>query len=235
MAQTERPVLSELLQRYLPALRAHLLIRRSVPRDQIDDVLQGFISSKVLESDLIGRADRAKGKFRTFLLTALDRYVVSRLRHDLADKRGGGENRESLDAGSEFSIGTTVEAPTSGADTFDVAWARQILRETFARMRAQCETGGRPDVWGVFECRILKPALEGAEAPAYEQVVERFGYRAPTQMWNAVRTGKQMFARLLRSVIAEYADSTDDVEAELRDLYEICGHLPQDDVGHAYT
>ncbi len=231
--QPQRPVLAELLRRYLPALRAHLLIRRRVDRDEVDDVLQGFVSSKVLESDLIGRADRAKGKFRSFLLTALDRYVVSRQRHDHAQKRGAGVT-DRLD--SEFELaGPGGESAGGGgdADAFDVEWARQLLREALARARAQCESDGRTDVWGVFESRVLKPALEGAEPPAYEHIVERYGYKSPSQMWNAVRTGKQIFARVLRAVIAEYAESDEQIETELRDLREICARLPQDDASTA--
>ena len=221
--QPERPALAELLRRYEPALRAHVLLRRAATRDQVDDVVQGFISSKILEADLVGRADRTKGKFRSYLLTALDRYVVSRQRHDAAAKRGARETRE---------LPSEIEpaAPAGPiADAFDVAWARQVLADALSRVRAQCAADGRPDVWGVFESRVLKPALEGATPPSYAQIVERWGYRSPTQMWNAVRTGKHIFARMLRSVIAEYSGSADAVETELRDLRAICARLPPDD------
>src|SRR5688572_11171276 len=120
-SQCERPALSELLERYLPALRAHLLIRRSVSPNELDDVLQEFIAGKVLEADIIDRADRTKGKFRTFLLTALDRYVISRRRHDHAEKRGGADVTGSLDAIDSASSG--VKAVSASEDTFDVAWA----------------------------------------------------------------------------------------------------------------
>jgi RNA polymerase sigma-70 factor (ECF subfamily) len=196
----------------------------------MEDVLQGFISSKVLEADLLGRADRTKGKFRTFLVTALDRYVISQRRYEHADKRGAQITEQLGEA--EPHPGAGGRAAT--ADSFEVAWARQILREATARMRTQCDTDGRPDVWGVFESRILLPALQGTEPPDYSQIVERFAYRAPTQMWNAVRTGKQIFARQLRAVVAEYADSDEQVEAELRDLREICARLPQDGATAAY-
>lgn len=223
-------MLADLLRRYLPALRAHLLCRRSVDRAQVDDVLQGFVESKVLESDLIGRADRAKGKFRSFLLTALDRYVVSRHRHGLAAKRGVNRTEEFASGMEPAASGAGA---TAGADSFDVAWARQVLRETLARVRRQCETDGRPDVWGVLETRVLQPALTDATPATYEQIVERYGYRSPTQMWNAVRTGKHIFARVLRSVIAEYSGGSEAVETELRDLREICARLPQDGLPNA--
>ena len=57
--------------------------------------------------------------------------------------------------------------------------------------------------------------------------------RILSQMWNAVRAGKQIFARALRSVIAEYAGSGGEVETELRDLREICARLPQPDAPDA--
>jgi RNA polymerase sigma-70 factor (ECF subfamily) len=204
-------------------------MRKKVDRDQVDDVVQGFISGKVLEADLIGRADRSKGKFRSLLLTALDRYVISVRRHEQTQKRGASRTA-AMDGEQEMSL----VGPAGSADAFDVAWARQVLRQTLARMQEACEADGRPDVWGVFESRILKPAMDGSQPPDYEQIVQRFGYRAPTQMWNAVRTGKQLFARLLRSVIAEYTDADDQVEGELRDLREICARLPQDLGAGAY-
>jgi RNA polymerase sigma-70 factor (ECF subfamily) len=230
--QGRRPALSELLARYLPALRAHLLIRRSIDPEQVDDALQSFISSKVLEADLIARADRARGKFRTLLLTALDRFVISRQRHDQAAKRGGGRT-ESLETLAEPEAARDARAPSRDeADAFDVAWARQILRIAVERMRAQCETDGRLDVWGVFESRVLRPALEGSEPADYERVVARFGVRSPTQLWNAVRTGKLLFARVLRGVVAEYAACDEEVEAELADLRAICARLPR--AAHAH-
>jgi RNA polymerase sigma-70 factor (ECF subfamily) len=224
----QRPALSELLARYLPALRAHLLIRRSIEPDQVDDALQSFISSKVLEADLIARADRARGKFRTLLLTALDRFVISRQRHDQAAKRGGGRT-ESLETLPEPESARDARAASSPgeADAFDVAWARQILRLAVERMRAQCEADGRLDVWGVFECRVLRPALEGSEPADYDRVVARFGVRSPTQLWNAVRTGKLLFARVLRSVVSEYAESDEEMETELADLRAICARMPK--------
>jgi RNA polymerase sigma-70 factor (ECF subfamily) len=227
-AGSARPALAELLGRYLQALRAHLLIRRSVDPDQVDDVIQSFISGKVLEADLIARADRSRGKFRTLLLTALDRFVISQQRHDQAAKRGGGRT-ESLEALADPESAHDARGPRNpdGIDAFDIAWARQVLRYAIERMRAQCEADGRLDVWGVFDCRVLRPALEGSEPAEYEHVVKRFGVRSPTQLWNAVRTGKLLFARVLRSVVAEYAESDEELEAELGDLRAICARLPR--------
>src|SRR6188508_2148538 len=83
----KRPALDELLKRYLPALRVHLLIRRAGDEDAIQDLLQGFIASRILESNLIATAAPSRGKFRTLLLTSLDRYVVDQRRRASAQMR----------------------------------------------------------------------------------------------------------------------------------------------------
>src|SRR5437762_6995431 len=75
-ADGPRDALGGLLRRYMPALRARLVIEKGIQADAAGDLLNGFLADKVLERDLVARADRSRGRFRTFLLTALDRYVV---------------------------------------------------------------------------------------------------------------------------------------------------------------
>ena len=71
-----RGALSQLLVGYLPALKAHLVLAMRIPSDRADDLLQGFVSDKILGQGLIARADRERAKFRTFLLNALRNYVI---------------------------------------------------------------------------------------------------------------------------------------------------------------
>lgn len=219
-----RPAMEELLRKYLPALRVRLLARRAVPPESLDDVLNGFISQKFLEHNLAGGADRTKGKFRTLLLTALDRYVISHRREMNAAKRGTGRTVSLDDPGDgEMPVLDPVSPLTLGADPFDVQWARQIVREVIERVRAACASGNRPEVWGVFNANIVRPILHGERPLSYGELVERFAFRSPGQVWHATRTGKQMFARHLRAVVREYAESDAEVEEELRDLRRILG------------
>src|SRR5678815_584864 len=74
-----RTAMGMVLTRYLPPLRAHLL-RRGIAADRVDDLLQGFIADKVLERDLLATADRERGRFRSFLITALNNYAANQLR-----------------------------------------------------------------------------------------------------------------------------------------------------------
>lgn len=72
--------LQELLRRYCPPLKAHLVVRKRMKPEQADDLLQDFVADKVLRLKLIEHADLTKGRFRSFLLTALDRYFIDQMR-----------------------------------------------------------------------------------------------------------------------------------------------------------
>jgi len=213
----QHQALEQLLIRYLPALKAHLLHRRRIASDWASDLLQGFITDKILERRLIERADRGRGKFRTFLLTALDNYVVSEIRRESAKKRSPGD----------AALVTMDEARDHGglsasvSDVFDLAWAREVLAEAVRWMQVECEKSGRTDIWGVFECRVLDPTLGQAEPLPYEQLVERFGFQSPTQASNTLITAKRMFARMLHSVVGEYTRDEAEIDAEIEDLRRI--------------
>jgi len=216
-AEATRRALGELLTRYLPALQMHLVRGKGLSRDRADDLIQEFVAGKILEKDLIGRADRGLGKFRTFLLTALDRFLIDRVR------RAGAKKRSPADA-ALLAIGDREACLPTGKtppDVFDVTWGRGVLAEALARMRRHCEESDRADLWGIFECRLLEPILEGAEPVAYGTLVERFGLNSPAHASNVLITAKRMFARTLRTVVAEYCQDEEEIESEIADLRQI--------------
>ncbi|MCK4342388.1 MAG: sigma-70 family RNA polymerase sigma factor [Phycisphaerae bacterium] len=206
--------LNQLLIRYLPALRAHLVVTKRIAPERADDLLQSFVARKFLEENLAAQADRARGKFRTFLLTLLDRFVISEFRRAAAKKRGA-ERWSNL---TLEQLETQAAGDQRPSDAYDVTWARQLLSEAVRRMEAECRSCGRPDIWGVFQCRVLEPTLAGATPLDYSEVVTRFGFRSPSQAANVLITAKRMFERILRAVVAEYAVSEAEVEDEIRDL-----------------
>ncbi len=213
--QVKRAALAEVLRAYVPALRSHLVIRKRIPVDRADDLLQGFLSNKVLEEELIPRAERERGKFRSFLLTALDRFVLNQVEYERAKKRVAEGGVVSVDDALEH-----PEGDSGPADAFDVAWARQVLNMAVARMRAECESSGRGDVWGVFTGRVLAPTLEGAEPVAYEDLIRQFALRDVAVANNLVTTGKRMYARQLKAVVSEYEPDAS-LEQEVAELKQI--------------
>ena len=218
--QTGLESLNELLSRYRPALKAHLVLKKKFPPAQADDLIQGFLSTKVLDEGLVSRADPRKGKFRTILLTALDNYVISVIRHDAAKKRSPEQGFVSLDeTADQFGA---VEPPP---DPFDVAWANEIIMEALRRVKAECTASGRSAYWSVFESRVVAPTVDGIQPLSYEQVVARFGFRSPTEASNALVTAKRMFVRALRAVVAEYARDEDGIDREIEELRAILSRV----------
>jgi hypothetical protein len=221
-AEAKREALGQLLVGYLPALQAHLVHRKRLPAERADDLVQEFITSKILEKDLIARADQQLGKFRTLLLTALDRFVKNQLRDEHAKKRAPSQ-------GAMVAFDERYEGLPAGqrpSEAFDVAWARGVISEALRQMQAECETSGRQDLWGVFQCRVVGPILEATPPVDYKELIERFGFQSPTQASNALTTAKRMYARALRSAVGQYARDEQEIESEIKELKEIlarCG------------
>jgi len=208
--------MGELLARYLPALRAHLLHRKRLTPEQVDDLLQSFIAEKVLERNLIGRAQRGRGKFRTFLCTALDNYVLNKLRDQSARKR----QPASLLSLAEQDDHDMRRASSDEVDVFDIAWARELLRESLRRFREECASSGRLDICAIFDGRIVRPLLDGAEPTSYEQLQREYALASPLQAANLLATGKRSFVRIMRQTIAEYAGEQA-VDEEIDELVRI--------------
>jgi len=211
-----RAALDELLRVYLPALRTYLTSVRRMEEAEADDLLQSFVAAKFLESNLAAGAEQGRGKFRTLLLTSLERFMISQWRRTAARKRGGGRSEIDLEQ---------IQIPAGGqpgpGDLFEIAWARELLGEVTRRMQAECERTGHADFWGVFESRILGPIIDGTEPADYTDLVQRFGLKSPAQASNVLVTAKRMFQRILRLTVAEYAHSEPETEEEIRDLQRI--------------
>lgn len=213
-----RRTLEALVKQYQPALRSYLMARRRIGPQDADDLLQGFLASKVLEQQILRQADRTRGKFRTFLMTALERFAVSEYRKASAARRSpGAAGVGSIDAVED---GEQPVAPEA-ADLFDVEWAKQAVEVAVSRMRRECAAGGRADVWGVFKARVLDPTLADAEPAPYERLVPELKLASAEQASNLLATGKRMFSRNLHEVVAEYADDDADAEEEVRRLKRI--------------
>lgn len=195
------------LLNYLPAMQTYLLLNHRLDPDTADDILQDFVAEKVLEKNVLEQSDATRGKFRTFLLAVLDNFVRSHKR-----RRGRAQAPTvSLDHVSPI-------ASNGNVDTFEVAWARQVIAQAIERMKDACQREGRGRVWRVFECRILLPLLEHRAPMPYDQLVREAGFTSILQAANALVTAKRMFERTLREVVGEYSCNELEIDEEIRDL-----------------
>lgn len=217
----ENRALADLLELYMPAMRGFVLRALNIAPADADDILQAFVVEKILEQDVIRRADSSRGRFRDLLRQALRHFVVDRRRRRNAAKRRPRGGRvlgpEALDGRSTDGL-----APD---EAFELEWARTIVRLAYERTQAACRESGRLDVLTVFEARIWHPIMQGADPEPYKLLVERLGIESPSRASNLLTTAKRTFARSLRAVVAEYAGDENDIDAEIRELHAILQHI----------
>ena len=105
----------------------------------------------------------------------------------------------------------------SGAEQLDAEWALELLQRTLARMQHYCNRSQRPEVWEVFEARLVDPALSGSTPMAYDKLVEHFTLETPRQASGVMNTALRTFSQTFRSLVAEYTPD-DDLDREIQQL-----------------
>ncbi|MGB7160612.1 MAG: hypothetical protein WBD40_21280 [Tepidisphaeraceae bacterium] len=214
-AEDQQAKLERLLCRYLGPLRTHLVVGRRINADEAEDLLQGFVCERVIQANLLARVSRERGRFRHYLLAALDHFVVSERRKQRAIQRGGGRLVVAIDGSASDVAGAVPHDP------FERAWAQQVLSLAVMQFRQRCQSVGRDDLWTVFQARILRPVRDGVAPAPYEQLVDRLGLRSASHASNLAVTARRGFTRALRDVIGEYAQDEAEIERELVDLKRI--------------
>jgi hypothetical protein len=104
-------------------------------------------------------------------------------------------------------------------DVFNRVWACDVLQRVLKVFREECQRTGKTAHLEIFELRIVKPAIEDSEPPALEELARRYGL-TEKQVANTLVTSRRAFQRLLRAEILTYALSEQDVNTELKDLFE---------------
>ncbi len=206
--------LEELCRTYWFPLYAYVR-RQGHSKEDAEDLTQGFFAG-FLKRNYLERVSSEKGRFRAFLLAALKHFLANE--HDRAgrQKRGGGVAPLSLDwqdADTRYQID-----PADGLSPdklYDRAWATTLLEQVIARLRAECASEGKAEL---FE--QLKPFLmAGKGAIPYSEAAARLGLNE-TAARVAVHRLRKRYRELLRAEIAQTLSDPAQVEEELRALFE---------------
>ncbi len=213
------PALDELLTLYGPALKRFAITGLRVAPDEADDLCQEFMARKILAQQLLGRADRARGRFRSFLLKCFSNHVRSEWRRRAARKRGPDQAAPLAERTERLADARAIRR------AFDVEWARALLDTALRRMAAECAARGRADVWQLFEKRILAPAFSNAAPPPYDELVRELNLQSPSQAANLLVTAKRMFGRILHDTVAETVARAEDVPGEINALKKNLGGM----------
>lgn len=175
------------------------------------DLTQGFFEL-LLRKDSFARADRERGRFRTFLVTALKRYLVSEWRREHAARRGGFAERVPLDPelAERIDFGAAEATPD---ELFDRRWALVLLDSALQRLRTE--------VGGDFE--VLKDCLTAGRGEIdYPGLAETLGCREGAARV-AVHRLRKRYRAMIREEVARTVRDDGEVDEEMRVLMEALG------------
>ena len=208
--------LSNFCEAYWPPLYAFVR-HRGHASAEAQDLVQGFFAH-VLEQNTLSRADREKGKLRTFLLGSFQNFLFNEYDKARALKRGGGHQILSIDEllpEAEASMMQTMHLSDSAA--YDLVWASNIVKRAWQQLESAFEAEGKTE-W--FE--VLRPFVAGGgRTPlSQEQAAKNLGVPIATlRTW--LSRLRQRYREALRSEVASTVSDPAEVDQELHYLYQI--------------
>ena len=194
--------------------------RRGHSEHDAQDLTQGFLA-ELLASRSLTRADPARGRFRTFLLSAFCNYLAKQHREQSAQKRGGGRAATSIE---DESAGEAVRNLSDGLTPefhYERSWALAVLESVLARLREEYTRAGRLEL---FEA--LHPGLSGGPGHrGYAELGRQVGLSEGT-VAVAMHRMRRRYGEYLREEIAATVATPEDADAELRHLLKVVSTSP---------
>ena len=206
--------LEHLCRDYWYPLYAYVRRKGHSPEDA-SDLTQDFFA-KLLANEFAQGISPEGGRFRSFLLTALNRFLVDEWRRTQTLKRGGDTFTVSLEAliverGEAGYIGEASSAETA-EHLFQRAWAETLFNRVLNRLAAECDARGDTR-FGTIEPFL---ALAG-EPPALSEAADRLGLTLPA-FKSLLHRFRQRYRELLHDEVGQTVGNLGDVDEELRGL-----------------
>ena len=208
--------LASLCESYWYPLYAYVRRRGYSPADA-QDMIQGFFEQMVGHNTLT-RADREKGRLRTFLLASLQNFMKDEHGRARALKRGGGQPMVSLDektAEAEAAISANLHL--DDARSYDLTWASAVVRRAWERLQENLAAEGKSE-W----LSELKPFVDGAGSapPNQQEVAARLGVPVATLRTWLARL-RHRYREILRAEVASTVSDPASVDQELHYLHQV--------------
>ncbi|GMW00898.1 MAG: hypothetical protein AMXMBFR84_20350 [Candidatus Hydrogenedentota bacterium] len=204
--------LDALCQTYWYPLYAYVR-RRGHSTADAQDLTQEFFA-QLLEHNWVARAQPEKGRFRSFLLMALKRFLANEWDKATSIRRGGRVHFVPLPFDTAEARYEQIPASDATPDQlFDREWAQALLNSVLAALQEDYRAQGKP---ALFEA--LKSCLIGSrELQPYAGLAEQLGM-SEAAIKVAVHRMRHRYRKRLKAEIAETVANASDVEDELRHL-----------------
>jgi RNA polymerase sigma-70 factor (ECF subfamily) len=190
--------------------------RQGYNSEDAQDLTQEFFA-RLLEKNSFVKADRERGKFRTFLLGSLKNFLVNEWRRASRLKRGGGLEFLSIDANVAEDRFAAEPANESNPDAaYEQHWAVTLIEQVLTTLRQEFHAA---DKARLFE--ELSGFIWGDKnAASYAEIAGPLNLTEGT-VKVAVHRLRQRFRELLRAEVAHTVSRPEDIDDELRHLISV--------------
>jgi RNA polymerase sigma factor (sigma-70 family) len=185
------------------------------PDEDARDLTQAFFT-RALERNVFAKASRDRGRFRTFLLSAVRNFISNEYDRASAAKRGGDQLHVSIDADQDGRLHELADTDARTPDRlYDQAWAVATLAKAMTRLDELQSQQGAAD-----RCHRLKPFLtEDGSAPYAELARDLKISEGAVRV--AMHRLRRDYGECLREVVGETVDDPGQVDEELRHLLTV--------------
>jgi RNA polymerase sigma factor (sigma-70 family) len=210
--------LGDIMKIYWQPLYAYARRRGESPTDA-EDMVQGFYEM-LIHRGSIHSVNKERGRLRSFLLTALERFIIDQWQKRNAGKRGSGKHQLSLEhEEAENRYLKETSHNLSAERLFDREWILTLLSRVMDSLSADYQRRGKQKV---FEA--LSPSLEWhGNDESYGALAATLGL-SENAVKQAVFRMRKKYRDLLRAEVAATISNPADLDAELMELLQALSH-----------
>ena len=207
--------LAELYQAYWYPLYAYIR-RRGYSEHDAEDLVQSFYAF-LQEKHALAKADRDRGKFRTFLLSSLQNFLSHEHERGRAQKRGGGSELIFLDAMQANERYRLEPADVETPETlFETRWAHTLLEQTLAGLRADFVARGKQRLFDGLQSFLTTDTGE----TSYQAAADSLGLPL-SAIKTSIRRMRLDYRTRLREEIGRTVSRPEEIDEELRYLRKV--------------
>jgi len=213
-ASGSKQAFAALCKLYWYPLYGFIRHRGHSPEDA-EDLVQGFFLHLV-EHKTLSRVDRSKGKFRSFLLASLQKFLSDEADRARCLKRGGKAEFVYLDLeGAEDRYQLESADTQSPEKIFDARWAMGLIGEAMNRLSHEYVTQGKAATFQAL--RAFLDPINTKSLPSYEEAAAQLEVSVGALKTLIHRLRKQ-YTAFVREEISRTVSDTADVDSEIHQL-----------------
>ena len=189
--------------------------RKGYDPHKAQDLTQEFFF-RLIRENYLGAVDRRRGKFRSFLLAALNHFLSNQRDYERAAKRGGGQALFSLDETDAEDRYLREPASTlSPEKIFERNWFLTLFDQALSRLREE-QSANRLEIFDSLKPFIVDDASAGDYNAAAAQVNMTANAVAVT-----VHRWRERYRKLVHEEVTRTVADVAELEEELHRFFTV--------------